>query len=52
MKVTMKKGDRTFVVTSQAQLDAFKADGYTEVVEVKEVKEETKKVTPKRKIED
>ena len=47
MKVTMKKGDRTFVVTSQAQLDAFKAEGYTEVVEVKEVKEELKTTVKK-----
>jgi hypothetical protein len=49
MKVTVKKGDKTFVVTSQTQLDAFKSDGYTEV---KEVKEEPKKETPKRKREE
>ena len=45
MRVTMKKGNRTFVVTSQAQVDAFKAEGYVEV------KEEPKK-EPKRKGED
>lgn len=45
MRVTMKKGTKTFVVTSQAQVDAFKAEGYVEV------KEEPKK-EPKRKSED
>ena len=45
MRVTMKKENRTFVVTSQAQVDAFKAEGYVEV------KEEPKK-EPKRKSED
>lgn len=46
MRVTMKKGTKTFVVTSQAQIDAFKAEGYVEV------KEEPKKEQPKRKSEE
>ena len=49
MKITVKKGDNTFIVTSQTQLDAFKADGYTEVVEVKE---DPKKENPKRERND
>lgn len=49
MKITVKKGDNVFVVTSKTQLEAFKSDGYTEV---KEVKEEPKKESPKRKREE
>lgn len=49
MKITVKKGNNTFIVTSQPQLDAFKADGYTEV---EEVEEDTKKENQKRKQTD
>lgn len=50
MKVTVKKNGETFVVTSKFQLDAFKADGWIVVNEVKE--EETEERKPKRKRED
>lgn len=49
MKITVKKGDNKFIVTSQTQLDAFKADGYTEV---EEVEENPKKDNQKRKQND
>ncbi len=40
MRIVVKKGNMVHTVTSQYQLDAFKADGY-EIIEEKEKKTET-----------
>ena len=42
MKKTVKKGDVTFVVTSQAQLEGFLKSGFVEV-EQKETKKQSNK---------